>query len=202
MINLSLNKVINNLLYYLTTDQYIQSLGIETWRTFDGPRVGDEMVLSLFPYSKERSKDGSISYKNTEIGGEEGMLVTYRVIIQLQYNGRKEKKTLKVDKPKRSLVDFQETYESKVEIDTSLPVLLEGLELISLVLMNMPNHKKSSYGISSINPVSINFFSTPWQEDQLSQRKAELLLEVETSQRRSWKPSQSYIEEININLKN
>ena len=68
--------------------------------------------------------------------------------------------------------------------------------------MNMPNHKKSSYGISSINPVSINFFSTPWQEDQLSQRKAELLLEVETSQRRSWKPSQSYIEEININLKN
>ena len=200
MLDLSFYKVIKNLIYYLSTNEYVQTLNIDLWRTFDDSRMGDETIISLFPYSESRSEDGSVTYKNTEIGSDQGLLVTYRLIIKLQYNGNKDSRVFTVDRPKTSLVDFQDTYTSKVELDTSLPVLLEGLELISLVLMNMPEHKKKSYGISSINPVSINFLSTPRSDDLFSQREAELLIDVETRQRRNWTPSKSSIEEISLTL--
>ena len=154
------------------------------------------LSLSVTPREGEKK---AVTYEVVDLGSGGSLQASYFLVITLQYNGPREKKwTLVRREFGEPLLTSKKQDGISVEVDTSLEVLSDSIEVILVSLLDSVNRKVTDELalIKHLSPESIVYE----MDEKFNRQQIKLLIRVDAWLSREWNPYITCVKEINLNV--
>jgi len=180
---------------------------IDRWRTYAGIELGEGITCAIFPHSsptdgmalpKPAETSNSVLFEESDIGNDYDNAI-YHIALKLYLNqyklGNKEQDlniiTVPVDAaihPSQQGFESDRTRQIDVEINPSLMVISDFLELVRLAIVDRSHPVNLPYIPRNIQVLYFNLKEGPWERQRnIYFQEGEMLIRIDIKVSKGWR---------------